>query len=121
MIDEQIHKLAIYLTGSEYIDGEFKLKIKDFEVYNTTSKTINLLDNKHKIRKNKSDLNKVQTDYKNNSFLVINFYAYCYTSQIENVTKYLSTAVKGQFKLNEDIYKSAKKAIKAPIKIIHVV
>ena len=117
----QVHKLAIYLNGSEYIDGEFKLKVYDFDVEKDTPKTITLVDKNRKIRKNKAEFNKVQTDFKNNSFMSITYYAYCETDDIENITKDLIKAIKAQFKRNEDIYKSAKKALKEPMKSIHVV
>lgn len=118
---KKIHKLAIYLNGSEYIEGDFKLKIYDYIIDKDTVKTITLLDNKRSIRHNKTDINLIQTDYRNDSFASIYYYTFCYTKDIEKMTKQLVDQVKIQFINNELLYTTAKIALGNGLRIIQVI
>jgi len=119
-MEEQVHKLAIYLIGSNFIDGELKLKVTDFDLVKSTPKTLTLKNGSRVIRKNKSEMNIVKTDRKNDSFSIIDYYVYCESKDIEFCEKELLRAVESQFKHNEEIYESSKKALKSKMKIIHL-
>jgi len=120
-MEEQIFKLAIYLNGSHFIDGEFKLKIYTYIIDKESDKTITMLDGKRSIRKNRKDVDVVKTDFKNDTFNCISFYCFCKEENIEKMSKELVKAIKARFKENEDLYKSTKKALKEELKVIHVV
>jgi len=106
-----INKLTIFLLGSLYLDGEFKLKVHVYDVRKPTAKTLILVDGNREVRKNKSDINTVLSEHRNNTFEAISFYAYCEDDRVEDMTEELKVAARNKFKDIERIYFSAKEAL----------
>jgi len=118
---KDIHKLQIYLNSSTFIEGEFKLKIYTYKVEKETPKMITILDGVRSVTRNKEDINVVKTDFRNDTFISICFYCFCYTDAIEEMTEKLINKTKEQFSINEELYNSSKEALNKKLNIIHVI
>jgi len=114
---DTINKLTIFLLGSLYLDGEFKLKVHVYDVEKPSPKTITLVDGNRKVRKNRTDIDIVLSEHRNDTFESISFYCFCEDDKVEEMTEELKKAAISKFKDLERIYKSAKDAISSPLKL----
>jgi len=118
---KQFNKLTIFLNSSAYIDGEFKLKVITYDIIKDSPKSIIIADHNREVRRNKSEIGKVKTDFKNNSFDSLSYYCYCYEDDIEHCTQLLVNSIKKRFESNECLYNSSLKALAEGLKVVYVV
>lgn len=114
-------KLSIFLNSSVYIGGEFKLKVTTYDIIKNSPKSIIISDCLREVRRKKTDINKVQTDFKNNTFDSLSYYCFCYEEDIELCTDLLVKTVQAKFEENELLYKASKKSLLEGLKVVHVV
>lgn len=108
---DTINKLTIYLGGSLYLDGTFKLKVHVYDVEKPSAKTITIVDGSRKVRKKRTELNVVLEEHKNNTFESISFFAFCDDKDVEAMTDKLKFAAGQRFRELEKIYTSCAEAM----------
>ena len=122
MKNKKFYKLSIYMSSSIHLsESEFKLKIFEYKIVKDNLKTLNLLDKVRSFRKNKSEINEIQTDFKNNTYDFLNFYCFCYEKDVEKMTKTLKKHIKEKIKSNDVLHQKVKKALRGELNIIHVI